>query len=224
VVDPLAEAVDAHKRYGSGMSATHALRGVSCKVLPGQLIALVGPSGSGKSTLINLLAGLDTPTTGEVRWPALGPRENLRPAKIAIVFQGQSLLPPLSVAENVRLPMLLKGAPEDEATSLAEEALERLCVADLRNKLPEEISGGQAQRVAIARALAARPVLLLADEPTGQLDSATGAEVITMLLEAVGELGASAVVATHDPRVAERFEIRWEMDSGHLQTGVACST
>jgi ABC-type lipoprotein export system ATPase subunit len=224
VVDPLAEVVDVHKRFGSGTSAVHALRGISCAVLPGELIALMGPSGSGKSTLLNLLAGLDTPTTGEVRWPALGPREELRPGKIAIVFQGPSLLPPLSVAENVRLPMLLKGVPESEATSVAEDALARLRVAELRNKLPEEISGGQAQRVAIARALAARPVLLLADEPTGQLDSATGNEVISTLISAVHELGAAAIVATHDPHVAQRFDVTWEMAGGHLTTGVRCST
>lgn len=224
MVEPLAEAIDVHKQFGSGSAAMQALRGVSCRVFPGQLIALMGPSGSGKSTLLNLLAGLDTPTAGEVKWPALGPREDLRPAKIAVVFQGQSLLPPLSVAENVRLPMLLKGVPEGESTAFAEDALERLHVFELRDKLPEEISGGQAQRVAIARALAARPILLLADEPRGQLDFATGSEVIATLIEALHEMGAAAVVATHDPHVAERFEVRWDIARGHLRAGVACST
>jgi ABC-type lipoprotein export system ATPase subunit len=224
VVDRLVEAVNVGKQYGSGRCIVQALRGISCQVLPGEIIALTGPSGSGKSTLLNLLAGLDTPTTGEVRWPALGQREGLRPGKIAIVFQGPSLLAPLSIAENVRLPMLLNGTQDAEATVLAEEALDRLHVAELRNKLPDEISGGQAQRVAIARALGTRPALLLADEPTGQMDMATGTEVITTLLTVLRELPAAAVLATHDPRVAERFDIRWEMAGGRLITEATCST
>lgn len=200
------------------------MRGVTCAVFPGDLIALVGPSGCGKSTLLNLLAGLDTPSSGEVSWPALGRREDLRPGKVAVVFQGLSLLPPLSVIENVRLPLLLKGLPEEEAAHLADEALERVHLTDIRDKLPEEISGGQSQLVAIARALASRPLLLFADEPTGQLDSITAEEVITTLLAAARELGAATVVATHDPHVARRFEAIWEMAGGRLTTGVTCST
>ncbi len=222
--EPLVEAVDAYRRFGSGASATEAVRGASCAVYAGDLIALVGPSGSGKSTLINLLAGLDDLTEGHIRWPALGAREGLRPSKIAIVFQSPSLLAPLTVVENVCLPLVLKGLTEKDATRLAAEALERLYVGHLRDMLPEEISGGQAQRVAIARALAVRPALLLADEPSGQLDSGTAEEVITTVLAAAAEVGTAVLVATHDALVAQRFAIVWEMNDGHLTAGLPCST
>jgi ABC-type lipoprotein export system ATPase subunit len=224
MTEPLVVAEGVCRRFGLGSTATEAVRRVSCAIQPGDRIALIGPSGSGKSTLLHLLGGLDCPTAGSLSWPGLGPREVLRPAKIADVFQGPSLLPPLSVVENVRLPLLLQGRSEREATMLAEAALARFGVAHLRNKLPEEISAGQAQRIAIARALASRPALLLGDEPTGQLDSISADEVITIVLNAVAELDAAAIVATHDPRVARRFSIVWEMDDGYLKTGVSCST
>ena len=222
--EPLVVAAEASRRFGSGDGATEAVHPASCAVQPGQRIALIGPSGSGKSTLLNLLGGLDIPTAGSICWPALGPREGLRPGKIAIVFQGPSLLPPLTVVENIRLPLLLQGLSEKEATALADAALARFGVAHLRGKLPEEISGGQTQRAAIARALAGRPALLLADEPTGQLDSSGADEVITIVLDAIAELGAAAIVATHDPLVARRFGIIWEMSNGYLRTNGACST
>jgi ABC-type lipoprotein export system ATPase subunit len=223
MTEPLVVAKGLCRRFGSGSTATEAVRWASCAIRPSDRIALIGPSGSGKSTLLHLLGGLDCPTTGSLSWPGLGPREALRPGKIADVFQGPSLLPPLSVVENVRLPLLLQGTSEREATVLAEAALARFGAAPLRNKLPEEISAGQAQRIAIARAVASRPALLLADEPTGQLDSISADEVISVVLAAVEELGAAAIIATHDPRVARRFSIVWEMDDGYLRTGVACS-
>jgi ABC-type lipoprotein export system ATPase subunit len=210
--------------YGSGSTAIEAVRRATCAVYTADRIALMGPSGSGKSTLLHLLGGLDSPTTGNVRWPGLGPRERLRPGKIVDVFQGPSLLPALSVVENVRLPLLLQGLSEREARGSAEAVLDRFGVAHLRDKLPEEISGGQAQRVAIARALACRPSLVLADEPTGQLDSTSANEVLTTFLDITAELRAAAIVATHDSRVAERFGIAWHMNNGCLETGVACST
>ncbi len=221
--ESLVEAIGATKRFGSGLWTTEAVQAASFSIFPGDLVALVGASGSGKSTLLNLIAGLDTPSSGEVCWPALGAREDLRPGKIAIVFQGPSLLTPLSVVENVRLPLLLNDLPEKEAALLADEALDRLHIAHLRDKLPEEISGGQSQRVAIARALASRPALLLADEPTGQLDSATAQDVITTVLSAARELHTAALVATHDPHVARRFPATWQMDDGHLNAGAPCS-
>jgi len=178
---------------------------------------VVGPSGSGKSTLLHLLAGLDEPTGGAIEWPALGGRTSLRPGPVAVVLQGPSLLPPLDVVENVAVPLLLAGIPEAAATAAAHRALGQLGLDDLAGKLPEELSGGQSQRVAVARVLAGRPRLILADEPTGQLDHATGAGVVEALLEAADRVSAALVLATHDPAVAERLPQRWEMVDGELR-------
>jgi putative ABC transport system ATP-binding protein/lipoprotein-releasing system ATP-binding protein len=185
-------------------------------VLPGQRVALVGPSGSGKSTLLHLMGGLDAPTVGTVDWPAIGDRDVLRPGPLAMVFQGPSLLPPLTVLENVGLPLVLAGERDADARVKARAALDQLGLADLADKLPEEISGGQSQRVAVARALAGEPRLILADEPTGQLDRTAGAEVVEVLLAASEHADAALVVATHDPAVADRMGERWEMHSGLL--------
>jgi len=221
--EPLVEAIGVWRRFGSGGAATDALRNVSCSIYPGDLIALIGPSGSGKSTLLHVLAGLDKPTQGTVRWPALGGRNDLRPAKIGVVFQGSSLLAPLSIAENVRLPLCLAGMPDDEATALAEQALEHLHLAEFRDKFPDEISGGQAQRVAVVRALVTGPALLLADEPTGQLDSVTAEEVVSALIDDLRTLGAAALVATHDLRVAQHFNSNWRIEAGRLAASTPCS-
>ena len=206
------------RTFGSGPRATVALQPLSCRVDPHARIALMGSSGSGKSTLLHLMAGLDDPTLGEVTWPAIGDRSALRPGPLAMVFQGPSLLPPLTVVENVALPLTLGGTPAAEARLLAIAALDRLGLADLADKLPEEISGGQAQRVAVARALAGEPRLILADEPTGQLDRASGAAVMDVLIAAADHSGAALVVTTHDPTVADRLPERWEMSDGRLTT------
>jgi ABC-type lipoprotein export system ATPase subunit len=224
MAEPLVVAQEVSRSFGSGSTAVEAVRRTTCAIYSENRIALMGPSGSGKSTLLHLLGGLDSPTTGNVRWPGLGPRERLRPGRIVDVFQGPSLLPALSVVENVRLPLLLQGVSEQEARVSAEAVLDRFGVAHLRDKLPEEISGGQAQRVAIARALACKPSLVLADEPTGQLDSTSANEVLTTFLDIIAELGAATIVATHDSRVAGRFSIAWHMNDGCLETGVVCST
>ncbi|MCU1456099.1 MAG: transporter ATP-binding protein [Actinomycetia bacterium] len=213
---PLVRCERVAKTYGSGGSAVVALHGVSCEIGPGQQLAIMGPSGSGKSTLLHLIAGLDTPTSGSVTWPAFGPRRSLRPANIALVLQGPSLLPPLDVVENVAFPLLLVGIDEGEANDRARAALARLDLAGLANKLPEELSGGQAQRVAIARALAQGPRLLLADEPTGQLDHGTATAVVDTLIEAAAHTGAAMVVSTHDPAVGERFAGCWRVADGRL--------
>jgi ABC-type lipoprotein export system ATPase subunit len=202
--------------FGRASAATVALAPTDCEVHAGDRIALVGPSGSGKSTLLHLMAGLDAPTHGQISWPAIGTRDELAPGRVAVIFQGPSLIEALTVCENVALSLVLGGMRDGEARSRARDALALLDLGELADKLPEEISGGQAQRVAVARALAGRPVLILADEPTGQLDRANGAIVIDVLLDAARHAGAALVVATHDPAVARRFPTRWQMRSGHL--------
>ena len=213
---PLVECRGAGRTYGAGSAAALALEPCDCVVNPGDHVALMGPSGSGKSTLLHLMAGLDLPSRGEVVWPALGPRDALRPGPVAIVFQGPSLLPPLTVLENVALPLVLTGLDREHADLTAANALELLGLTDVRDKLPEEISGGQAQRAAVARALTGQPALLLADEPTGQLDHASAREVVEALLATAKATGAALVVATHDETVAAELEQRWEIHSGRL--------
>ncbi|MEA2324416.1 MAG: putative transport system ATP-binding protein [Solirubrobacteraceae bacterium] len=216
--EPLVRCDGASRTYGDGPTATVALEPVDCDVRARERIAIMGPSGSGKSTLLHLMAGLDEPTLGTVSWPAIGPPEALRPGPVAVIFQGPSLLPPLTVAENVALPLVLGGATEADAQERAAAALRRVGLIDVADKLPEEISGGQAQRAAVARALAGRPRLILADEPTGQLDHESGAVVVDVLLESADHAGAALVVATHDPDVADRLATRWRMRNGRLET------
>lgn len=203
------------RSFGRGAAEVLAVRDVTAVVEQGQRIALVGESGSGKSTLLHLMAGLDAPSAGAVDWPALQLRDG-RPLGVGVVFQAPSLLPMLDVTENVALPLLLAGVPVGEARDRAADALERLELAGLAGALPEQLSGGQAQRVAIARVLAGEPALVLADEPTGQLDRRTAAHVLDVLLAAVDVLGAALVVSTHDPAVADRLEHRWAMADGRL--------
>lgn len=212
----LARCLNVTRTFGTGLGSVVAVHDITCEISAGLRLAITGPSGSGKSTLLHLIAGLDEPTTGTVSWPAFGDRASLRPGPVAVVFQGPSLLPPLDVAENVALPLLLAGAREDEARSGAAAALERLALAALAPKLPEELSGGQAQRVAVARALVGSPRLILADEPTGQLDHASASEVVDALLETAGHLGAALVVTTHDPAVAAKLDVVWVMADGAL--------
>ncbi len=202
----LGRCVGAARTFGQGAAATVALARTDCEIRLGDRIALVGPSGSGKSTLVHLLAGLDEPTVGRVE------RTGERPG---IVFQGPSLLEPLTVLENVELPLVLAGVPDARVRAVI--ALQRLGLDKLASKLPEEISGGQSQRVAVARAVAGDPPLLLADEPTGQLDHASATAVIDVLLDAADHAGAALLVSTHDPEVAARLATRWEMHSGMLK-------
>lgn len=211
---------DVGRSYPVGGTALSALADVCCRVHRGDQVAVTGPSGSGKSTLLHLLAGLDRPTTGTVSWPGLsGTDPPYRvPGLVGLVFQAPSLLPPLDVAENVALPLQLAGVPQAEAHDRADGALRALNLDGLGRQLPEELSGGQAQRVAVARVLAARPRLILADEPTGQLDHRTGDHVVGVLIDAAVELGASLVLSTHDPRVAARLPRRWQVHGGRLRT------
>jgi len=225
--EPLVRCTGAARTYGAGPTATVALQPTDCSVWPGARIAVVGRSGSGKSTLLHLMAGLDDPTLGTLEWPALGERRALRPGPVAVVFQGPSLLPPLTVQENVALALVLDGATETRARERALAALELLDLRGLADKLPEEISGGQAQRVAVARAVAGEPRVILADEPTGQLDRVNGAAVVDVLEAAADHTDAALVVSTHDTTVAARLPERWDMHSGRLAvpdpTERACS-
>ncbi|MGH3320326.1 MAG: ABC transporter ATP-binding protein [Streptosporangiaceae bacterium] len=207
------------RHYRSGSTLVAAVEDVDCRVGAGVRVAVSGPSGSGKSTLLHLIAGLDTPTGGTVAWPGLGGSPAGRPGQVGVVFQGPSLLAPLDVAENTALPLLLANVNEARARERATEALAAVEVADLAGKLPEELSGGQAQRVAVARVLALAPPLILADEPTGQLDSTHAKQVIDVLVEVAARLGAGLVVATHDRAVADRLPCRWQMHEGRLTPG-----
>ncbi len=215
--EPLVRCRGAARTYGSGPSAAVALQPTDSEIWHGARVALVGESGSGKSTLVHLMAGLDNPTVGEVSWPAIGDRAALRPGPVATVFQGPSLLPPLNVLENVGLPLALGGRPPGEVRERAAAALSRLGLADLGQKLPEEISGGQAQRVAVARAVVGEPRLILADEPTGQLDHQIAAVVVDELLGAADRCGAALVVATHDAEIADRLSEIWRLRNGRLE-------
>ncbi|NYG07340.1 putative ABC transport system ATP-binding protein [Phycicoccus badiiscoriae] len=209
---------DAALTFGTGPTAVVAVHGATCAVHRGDRIAIIGPSGSGKSTLLHLLAGLERPTSGTIEWPALTGAHDAatRSAAIGLVFQTPSLIPTLSVEENVALPLQLAGvaaAPTSERTS---ESLAQVDAAHLADKLPEELSGGQAQRVAVARVLAMRPPLILADEPTGQLDHASGQLVVNALLAAADHIGAALVVTTHDATVSARLPDHWTMHEGRL--------
>ncbi len=220
--DILVRAKGLTKAFG----AVTAIAEATFEVAAGDQIALVGPSGSGKSTLLHLIAAIDRPTEGQIEWPALGGQRDLRPGPVAIAFQGPSLLPPLTVAENIGLPVLLAGGTEAEAAAAAEPLIERLGLSDIAAKLPEEISGGQAQRAGLARALAGQPRLILADEPTGQLDSTTADGLMTVLVEQVRATQAALIVATHDTAVAGRLPLRWQLIDRRMQTGaeLSCSS
>jgi putative ABC transport system ATP-binding protein len=195
------------RRYGAGENAVDALRGVSLSIAEGELVAIMGPSGSGKSTLMHLLAGLDSPTEGEV-WiddteiGALGDAAltELRRRHIGFTFQFFNLLPMLTAEENVLLSLQLAGRKPDRAW--VEELIARVGLGERRTHRPSELSGGQQQRVAVARALASRPTVVFADEPTGNLDSRTSAEILGLLRESVDAYGQTTVMVTHDSHAA----------------------
>lgn len=221
MIEPLVEMQNVGKIYYRGEVREKALVSATCSVKPGDRIALVGPSGSGKSTLLHLMGGLDHPSTGSISWPRLGTCGNLRPQKISFIFQMQSLLPPLTVVENVELPLLLGQIEAIKARNTALETLNRMRLNTIADKLPEELSGGQAQRVAVARALASRPQLILADEPTGQLDHPTAQHLFDVLLDSLEGSDTALVVATHDQAIAERMNTIWQMQHGVMEV-VTC--
>ena len=198
---------DVNRRYGEGETAVDALRGVSVDIDRGRLTAVMGPSGSGKSTLMHILAGLDKPTSGSVEVAGteittLGDNDltKLRREHIGFVFQFFNLLPMLNARENITLPLTISGEKPDEGW--VEQVVEDVGLADRLSHRPAELSGGQQQRVAIARALVSQPTVLFADEPTGNLDSSTGHEILQLLRASVDTRGQTTVMVTHDGRAA----------------------
>ena len=209
------QTVDVRRDYHMGTSVIRAVDGVSLEVAAGEFIALLGTSGSGKSTLMNLIAGLDRPTGGAVRIQgrdlAQLPSEELarhRRHTVGMVFQSFNLIPTMTLIENVELPMRFAEVERGQRMRMAEEALERVRLSARRNHRPSELSGGEQQRAALARALVNKPSLLLADEPTGNLDSRTGEEIMGLILELNRSLGMTIVMVTHERPLAERFARR----------------
>lgn len=200
--------------YGGGRAAVVGLQPTTCAVAEDSRIALVGPPGSGKSTLLNLMAGYDAPTLGTVHWPGASGRPT---DAVAMISQAPALLPQLTVLENAAMPLRLMGTPPGEATRIATNALGLLGLEDLRDRRADEISTGEGQLVAVARALVGEPRLILADQPTEQLDAALGRRVIDILVAAADQCRAGLVVSTQDRLVAERLGERWSMEAGRLE-------
>lgn len=210
---PAVETRDLKKIYQLGKVQVPALRGVTVKFFRGEMAVIMGPSGSGKTTLLNLIGTFDRPTSGRIYIDGqdltrMGEREltRLRREKIGFVFQFYNLIPVLTAFENVELPMLISGKPREERRRRTEELLELVGLSQRGHHRPDELSGGEQQRVAIARALANRPSIVLADEPTGDLDTKTGREVVEALRRAAKEEEVAVIVVTHDPAVAERAD------------------
>ncbi|MFF7632193.1 ABC transporter ATP-binding protein [Kitasatospora sp. NPDC008050] len=219
----MVEVEDVWRSFGSGDTAVHALRGVSFSVRRGELTALRGRSGSGKTTLLNLVGGLDGPTSGRITLDGENLAEldeagrlGLRRDRIGFVFQSFGLIPILTAAENVGVPMRLRKVPTAQREERVATLLALVGLADHAEQRPTEMSGGQQQRVAIARALANEPALIIADEPTGQLDSETGRSVMELLRAVVRSEGVTVLVATHDPQLMELADRVIELRDGHI--------
>ncbi|MFB0629832.1 ABC transporter ATP-binding protein [Streptomyces sp. AB3(2024)] len=222
-VAPMVVVRDLRRSFGSGARTVHALRGVSFEVRRGELTALKGRSGSGKTTLMNLVGGLDSPTGGTVELDGTdltgldeSGRLALRRDRIGFVFQSFGLIPVLTAAENVGVPMRMRGVPAKQREERVRTLLALVGLADHAGQRPGELSGGQQQRVAVARALANEPVLIIADEPTGQLDSETGRSIMRLLRAVVRSEGVTALVATHDPELMELADRVVELRDGRI--------
>jgi ABC-type lipoprotein export system ATPase subunit len=220
----LIEVQDVWRTFGAGKQAAHALRGLTLSVPPGSLVAVRGRSGSGKTTLLNCIGGLDAPTRGEIRLAgqpihALGESQRLalRREQIGFVFQSSALLPSYTAAENVELMLRLAGVPREQHPGRVQEVLALVGLAKWAHHRPHEMSGGQQQRVAIARAIAARPGLILADEPTGELDTATGQAILRLLRDVVETQGSTILLATHDPAADEFADAVYLLQDGRAE-------
>jgi len=212
VTKTLVVASDLWRSFQRERGVVAAVQGCSFKIHAGETIAIMGPSGCGKTTLLNLIAGLDVPSSGRMEWPGLGSSGTLRPERIGVVFQSANLMPALTAAENVELPILLGDGSEAQARALA--ALATFGVEALAGKLPEQLSGGQAERIAVARAIVTNPELIVADEPTGQLDHAGAGILVDRLLAWGRQTGSAIIIATHDERIAAKMNRIWRMRHG----------
>jgi putative ABC transport system ATP-binding protein len=217
--DAIVSAREVRRRFGEGDAAVDALRGITLDFPPGAFTAIMGPSGSGKSTLMHILAGLDRPTSGTVVIDGNditdmddGELTNLRRDRIGFVFQFFNLVPVLNAEENMLLPLSIAGRKPERVW--VEQLMRTVGIDDRRTHRPSELSGGQQQRVAVARALVSRPAVIFADEPTGNLDSATSTEVLQLLRRAVDEFGESVVMVTHDEHAASFADRRIELVDG----------
>ena len=222
-MEPIVRAAKVHKTYDSGSVEVHALRGVDLEIAPGEMVAIMGPSGCGKTTLLNCLSGLDDLSGGDV-WvegvnlSEMGDdrRTEYRARRMGFVFQSYNLLPILNARENVELPLILGGVSYRQAREVARRILDLVGLADFGEHRPAELSAGQQQRVAIARALVNKPAIVWADEPTGNLDSETSAQVMDLLVRLNRENGQTFVVVTHDPAVAARGHRILQMKNGQI--------
>jgi putative ABC transport system ATP-binding protein len=214
---------DLHRIYRLGGEEVHAVNGVSFDLLPGKMTAIVGRSGSGKTTLLNLLSGLDKPTKGEVWFEeqridqlSEGALLKLRRERIGFVFQSFGLLPLLTASENVGVPLRMRQFSRREREERVTQALGWVGLLERSRHRPYELSGGEQQRVAVARALAAQPSVILADEPTGQLDTQTGRRLLDLIRRLVEEEGITVIIVTHDPQVMGEADVVHELHDGHL--------
>ncbi len=214
---------DVEKRFGAGENSILALDGVNLVVEPGEFCVVTGRSGSGKTTLLNIVGGLEAPDSGDIEvagcrlWEGDDEvRAELRRTKVAFIFQAFGLLPQLSAFENVEVPLRLQKMGTSDRRERVTPLLERVGLGPRAKHRPGELSGGEQQRVAIARALAAQPQLIIADEPTGQLDSTTAEQILRLMREVSWDLGTALLVATHDPAITASADHVWKMNDGRL--------
>jgi putative ABC transport system ATP-binding protein len=225
MADPIIRMESVHKYYALDGVRVHALRGVDLNVMPGEFVAIMGPSGSGKSTLMNIIGCLDIPDSGgywlsgaDVTRTNVDELAGLRNRALGFVFQGFNLLARTSAVENVEVPLVYAGVGRAQRRARARELLQRVGLGDRLDHSPNQLSGGQQQRVALARALVNRPALLLADEPTGNLDSATSVEILNLLTELNQKDGVTVLMITHEPDIAARAQRKLVLRDGKLES------